>query len=79
MKGHRSLSWKYVYLAWAEILNIARDFSAYLFIHLFLHDLCALKSNLSDNILYLVTFDPEIQIGETGAPWISGHHEHLSF
>ena len=37
--------------------NFARDFSValYFFIHLFLHNLCALNSNLSDTILYLVT------------------------
>ena len=33
-----------------------RDFSEYLFIHLFSHNLCELNSNLTDNILHLVTF-----------------------
>ena len=36
--------------------SFAPDFSVYFFIHLFLHNLCVLNSNLSDNILYLVTF-----------------------
>ena len=32
------------------------DFSIYFLIHLFLHNVCVLNSNLSVNILYLVTF-----------------------
>ena len=54
MNEYRSLSLKYFYLAWAEIF--ARDSSVYFFIHLFLDNLCLLNSNLSANILYLVTF-----------------------
>ena len=45
---------KYVYLAWAEIWNWIFVYN--FFIHLFLHNLCVLSSNLSDNILYFVTF-----------------------
>ena len=48
-----SLSLKYVDLAWAEIWNFAWNVSLYLIIHLFLHNLCVLNSNLWDNILYL--------------------------
>ena len=39
MKEYSSISWKYVYLAFAEIWNFPQDFSVYFFIHLFLHNL----------------------------------------
>ena len=40
----------------SEILSIDRHFSVYFFLHLFLHNLSVLNTNLSNNILYLVTF-----------------------
>ena len=40
----------------SETWSFAREFSVYFFIHLFLHNVCVLKSNLSDSILYLMTF-----------------------
>ena len=38
----------------SEILSIGRAFYCIFFIHLFLHNLSVLNSNLSNNILYLV-------------------------
>ena len=40
----------------SETWDFAREFSVYFLTHLFLHNLCVLNSNLSVNILYLVTF-----------------------
>ena len=37
-------------------MKLARDFSVYFCIHLFLHNVCVLNANLSDNVLYLETF-----------------------
>ena len=39
-----------------ETFKFARYFSALFCIHLFLHNMGVLHSNLSDNILYFVTF-----------------------
>ena len=44
---------EYVYLAWAETLYCM---CVKLALHLFLHKLSMLKLNMSDNILYLVSF-----------------------
>ena len=54
MKEYCNLSWKYVYLAWAEIWNVSfsRNFCVECFIHLFLHNLNVLNSNSYDNILF---------------------------
>ena len=38
-----------------ETWNFARDCSGYSFIDFFLHNLCALNSNIWENILYLMT------------------------
>ena len=35
---------------------VSRNFGEYFFIHLFLHNWCVLNSNLTENILNLVTF-----------------------
>ena len=40
----------------SETRNFARNLSVYFIIHLFLLNLCVMKSNLSDDILYLLKY-----------------------
>ena len=39
-----------------KTLNFARHVSIYFFIYLFLHNLCVLNTNQSDNFFYLASF-----------------------
>ena len=43
-------------MGWNLKHDFSRNFCVQFFLHLFLHNLCVLHLNLSDNILYLVTF-----------------------
>ena len=58
----------------SETWNFARDFSVYFLIHLFLHNVCVLNSNLSVYILYLVTFTFKLAKHKMSTKMLRKHH-----